>query len=162
MVPGDPGSRMAAGVQNGDDDNSVCNHSEDDAIREAVDESLTELSVQTGKGRGGYGQFALDRFLPNTQRMRSASRATGWHRRCQSFCLRQVRLGDREQLEGEGHFSRRRCLTSGQGVAFMALSRRPPSGVRSPATPPQLAGFQPRGRTRCPTVPAPAECAPGC
>jgi len=34
--------------------------------------------------------------------------------------LRHVSLGISEQFDGAAHFSRRRCLTSGQADAFMA------------------------------------------
>jgi hypothetical protein len=40
---------MAAGMQNRQDDNQVRNLSKNDAVREAVNEGLTELSIQAGK-----------------------------------------------------------------------------------------------------------------
>ena len=116
MVAGHPGTRMAGSVQNCDDDDQVRNHSEDDAIWEAVDEGLPELSLETGKGLGMTGNSRQGFF--------HAEYEVGfqvWVAFAIPFlCLRHVSLGNREQFDGPAHLSRRRCLTSGQVDAVMA------------------------------------------
>ena len=102
-------------MQYRNDNNEVGNDSEDDAVREAVDEGLAELSLETGKGERMMGHPRQGLF--------HAEDEVGfqvWVAAAIPFLrLRQVRLGNREQFDGAGHLSRRRCLTSGHADAFI-------------------------------------------
>lgn len=116
MIPGDPGARMAACVQNGHDDNQVRNQSKNDAIREAVNEGLTEFSGQTCKGERMMGN-PCQGFLHAADEVSFQVRVAV---AIPFLCLGQISLGNREKYDGVGHVSSRRCLTSSQGDAVMA------------------------------------------